>query len=267
MNRTVLQRAGSVTRRELHSFVEANRRCCETLAAVLPHTRTDMFTRYSDTVAQTIQRRPGQIVADVGAGHFCPYAAGLPASSRVRIVGIDLSLKNMEGNDSLSEKRVANVVTEGMPFADAGVDVVTSRSVLEHLTNVERFVEESARVLKPGGYSIHLLSGGLAHVALINRITPEKFGHKMLYALHPTSIGVGGQPTVYDRCTYHALKKTFDRNGFDNVNIYASFGSNYFYFLVPLFLLESLLLVALQALRVRSLAVSYLAFARRNHGA
>jgi len=55
----------------------------------------------------------------------------------------------------------------------------------------------------------------------------------------------------------------FNRNGFGEVDIYASFGSDYFYFLVPLFLLESLYLVALEALRVRSLAISYLVLARR----
>ena len=263
MGRNHLHSAALVGRRGLHRFIGANRRCCDTLAGVLPHTRVDVFTRYSDTVARTIARRPGQLVADVGAGHVVPYAAGLPVPRRTRIVGIDLSLQTMEGNDALDEKQVADVVAEGIPLADAEVDIVTSRSVLEHLSDVELFIRESARVLKQGGYSIHLFSGGLSHVALINRMIPEKLGREMLYALHPTSRGVGGQPTVYDRCHYRALKRMFNRNGFGEVDIYASFGSDYFYFLVPLFLLESLYLVALQALRVRSLAISYLVLARR----
>ncbi len=263
MGRNLLHSAALVGRRGLHTFIGANRRCCDPLAAVLPHTRVDVFTRYSDTVARTIARRPGQLVADVGAGHVAPYAAGLPVLGRTRIVGIDLSLQTMEGNDALDEKRVADVVAEGIPFPDAEVDIVTSRSVLEHLSNVELLIGETARVLKQGGYSIHLFSGGLSHVALINRMIPEKLAREMLYALHPTSRGVGGQPTVYDRCHYRAVKRMFEGNGFDQVDIYASFGSDYFYFLVPLFLLESLYLVALQTLRVRSLAVSYLVLARR----
>ena len=263
MGRNILQNAALVGRRELHTLIGVNRRWCDTLSGVLPHTRVDVFARYSETVARTIARQPGQLVVDVGAGHVAPYAAELPMLRSPRIVGIDLSHESMEGNDALDEKRVADVVAEGIPFADAEVDIVTSRSVLEHLSNVEAFIGESARVLKRGGYSIHLLSGGLSHVALINRMIPEKLARQMLYALHPTSRGVGGQPTVYDRCHYRALKRMFNRNGFDKVDIYASFGSDYFYFLVPLFLLESLLLVALQTLRVRSLAVSYLAFARR----
>lgn len=258
-----MQGAAKASRRVLHAFLAANMRCCKNLAGVLPHTREDLFTRYIETVAQTVARRSGQLVVDVGAGHTCPYAAGLPTDSRPHIVGIDLSPAAMKGNDALDEKRVADVVLGGIPFGDGEVDIVTSRSVLEHLSNVERAIEESARVLKPGGYSIHLLSGGLSHLALVNRAIPDKLARGMLYSLHPTSRGVGGQPTVYDRCRYRALKRMFERNGFDMVEIGAGFGSNYMYFFVPLFLVESLYLIALQTLRAKSLAVAYVAIARR----
>ena len=258
-----MQSAARAGRREMRALIAANRRCCEALAGVLPHTREDFSSRYVETVAQVIERNRGQLVVDVGAGHICPYAARLPTDHRPHIVGIDLSPEDMKGNDSLDEKRVSDVVVGGIPFDDGEVDIVTSRSVLEHLADVELFIGESARVLKRGGYSIHLLSGGLSHLALINRVMPEKLAREMLYALHPTSRGVGGQPTVYDRCRYGALKRMFEGNGFDTVDISASFGSNYMYFFVPLFLVESLYLIALQTLRARSLAVTYLAVARR----
>jgi SAM-dependent methyltransferase len=250
--------------RSLRAFMQANRRCCEALASVLPHTRVDIFTRYQESVARAVEQRAGQLVADVGAGHVCPYAASLPTSCRHHIVGIDLSLENMEGNDGLDEKRVADVVAEGVPFGDGEVDIVTSRSVLEHLSNVDRFLGESARVLKPGGYSIHLLSGGRSHLALINRMLPNRLSREVLFSLHPTSRGVGGHPTAYDRCHYGALKWMLNRNGFDIVEIYANFGSDYFYFLVPLFLFEALFLITLQFLRIKSTAVSYLIVARRS---
>jgi ubiquinone/menaquinone biosynthesis C-methylase UbiE len=251
----------SLGRRALSAFTSANRWACEVLAGALPHTRVDVFVRYSDIVARMIDERPDQLVVDVGAGHVCPYVTQLPAAGR--IVGVDLSLDAMKGNGALSEKRVADVVADGLPFADAEVDIVTSRSVVEHLSNIERFVEESARVLKPGGYSIHLLSGGFSHVALINRIIPQKLSVGLLYALHPTSSGAGGHPVAYDRCYYSALKELFQRSGHEDVDVYASFGSDYFYFFVPLFLLESMYLIALQTLRLKRLAMSYLVVARR----
>ena len=110
--------------------MQANRRCCEALASVLPHTRVDIFIRYRESVARAVEQRAGQLVVDVGAGHVCRYASSLPTSRRPHIVGIDLSLENMEGNDGLDEKRVADVVAEGVPFGDGDVDIVTSRSVL-----------------------------------------------------------------------------------------------------------------------------------------
>ncbi|MGH2701152.1 MAG: methyltransferase domain-containing protein [Actinomycetota bacterium] len=44
----------------------------------------------------------------------------------------------------------------------AGLKNDTSRSVLEHLDDVEAFVAEANRVLFPGGYTVHLFVGRFA---------------------------------------------------------------------------------------------------------
>lgn len=44
-----------------------------------------------------------------------------------------------------------------LPFADDEFDVVLSTSVLEHAQNTEECLREIARVLKPGGVSMHLV--------------------------------------------------------------------------------------------------------------
>lgn len=44
-------------------------------------------------------------------------------------------------------------------FADNAFDVVVSTSVLEHAQNTEELFQEIHRLLKPGGYSMHLLPG------------------------------------------------------------------------------------------------------------
>lgn len=255
--------SSSTGHRWVNAFVRLNRRTCERLAGALPHTRVDVFARYDDTVAKLIAQRPAQLVVDVGAGHLCPYADQIASSTRPRIVGVDLSPQAMDGNTALDETRIADVTAEGLPFVESEVDIVTSRSVLEHLSDLERFVIESARVLKPGGYSIHLLSGGLAPFAIVNRVVPEALSQRALYALHPASRGAGGQRTSYDHCHYRPLLEMFRRNGHDPIDIYANFGSDYLYFFAPLFVLESLYLMTIQALRLKSLAVSYLVVARR----
>jgi len=40
------------------------------------------------------------------------------------------------------------------PYEDASIDCVTSNQVIEHLTDVDFFLEEASRVLRPGGYLI-----------------------------------------------------------------------------------------------------------------
>ena len=44
-----------------------------------------------------------------------------------------------------------------IPFSDHEFDVVFSSHVLEHVEGIEEFIEETARVLKPGGLSIHIM--------------------------------------------------------------------------------------------------------------
>jgi ubiquinone/menaquinone biosynthesis C-methylase UbiE len=44
---------------------------------------------------------------------------------------------------------------ERMPFEDATFDLIVSAAVLEHVRNVDAMAEETARVLKPGGWALH----------------------------------------------------------------------------------------------------------------
>lgn len=46
-----------------------------------------------------------------------------------------------------------------IPFGDGQFDIITSTSVLEHAQNTPECFYEIARVLKPGGYALHLLPG------------------------------------------------------------------------------------------------------------
>ncbi|WP_238274148.1 MULTISPECIES: class I SAM-dependent methyltransferase [Methylobacterium] len=50
------------------------------------------------------------------------------------------------------------------PYADASLDAVVSNQVLEHVADHGRFFAETARVLRPGGVSVHLFP--LGHVAV-----------------------------------------------------------------------------------------------------
>jgi len=68
-----------------------------------------------------------------------------------------------------------------IPFDDASIDVVISTSVLEHAQNSRELFYEIKRVLKPGGYSMHMYPGKWylptephIYVPLVNWLWPRQ---------------------------------------------------------------------------------------------
>ena len=99
-----------------------------------------------------------------GAGHtaaaFAPHVA--------RVIASDITPEMLEEARKLAAARglgnmeVVAADAEALPFADAGLDLVTSRIAPHHFPDVPRFVGEVARVLKPGGT-----------FALVDNIAPD----------------------------------------------------------------------------------------------
>ena len=89
-----------------------------------------------------------------GGGHtalkFAPHVA--------RVIATDLTPRMLEKARRfiVEEKGVGNVTfreadAENLPFADAQFDLVTSRIAPHHFPDVQRFLNDCARVLMPGG--------------------------------------------------------------------------------------------------------------------
>lgn len=97
----------------------------------------------------------GGTVLDVGAGTG-NVAVKLAMDGRFdRVVAVDISpgmLREADRNAAENGVEIDTVVSEmrPMPFDDASMDLVIGCAVLHHLPDVEGFVEEVRRVLKPG---------------------------------------------------------------------------------------------------------------------
>jgi len=77
-----------------------------------------------------------------------------------RMVGVDLSQNAVDrANSSLSRRDTLSFVhgdAENLPFEEGEFDVVINVESSHSYPNLKRFIEEVARVLKPGGYFSHV---------------------------------------------------------------------------------------------------------------
>jgi SAM-dependent methyltransferase len=98
------------------------------------------------------------VVADIGAGAgIASYALQRSGASRVFAVEPDASDEVGRGAiQRLCEETLAPIEIlagwgEALPLLDASVDVAYSRQVLHHAADLECFLSEVGRILRPGG--------------------------------------------------------------------------------------------------------------------
>jgi SAM-dependent methyltransferase len=71
------------------------------------------------------------------------------------ILGIEVVASMAKEANLLGIKTVAiEADRDTWPYADASIDGIVSNQVVEHLTNIDHFLSEVSRVLKPGGILI-----------------------------------------------------------------------------------------------------------------
>ncbi len=184
----------------IEGFFEANRRVSKLVEPIFPPARLDIGAVYERVVVEIVACHPNGVVVNVGAGKRCRLAEDPGLAAGVTIVASDISSHELARNRAVSARVVADA-SKALPFADATVDVLMSRSVLEHLPNVDAFMGEAARVLKPGGHSVHLFSGRWSPYTILNRLLPHRFARRLLFALRPSVAGTSGFKAFYDRCS------------------------------------------------------------------
>jgi SAM-dependent methyltransferase len=151
-------------------------------------------------------------VLDLGAGSG--YVKEMNFKSDVHeVTGIDLD-PGIAGNSFLHHYILGSVydlsVLEGKKF-----DVVFCNSVIEHIDDAQKFVNEISSVLKPGGYFFGKTPNRHHYMPVIARLTPLSF-HKWLNKKRgrPEEHTF---PTHYRLNTPRRIKKFFDRPPFENL--------------------------------------------------
>jgi ubiquinone/menaquinone biosynthesis C-methylase UbiE len=150
----------------------------------------------------------GAAVADIGAGVGIASYALLRAGAST-VVAIEPDPSDEVGRGAI-ERLVAETSTpieivagwgEALPLPDHSVDVVYSRQVLHHATDLGRFVSEVARVARPGGLWL----------ACREHVVDDESQRQAFLRAHPVHRLAGGEnafplPQYLDALAQHDLE-------------------------------------------------------------
>ncbi len=254
--------------RTIRSFFAVNRKFCNEIEPYLPQAKMSpdrLYDLYEKIVAQYMNLKADQLVVDVGGGKSCPFAKYRNPAQKVSIIAVDISEEELKQNTDVDEKRIANIV-QGLPFGPEEVDIIASRSVLEHLESLDEFLASCKRTLKKGGYMIHLFPSKFALFALINQMLPHALSRKVLYFIRPECKDIGGFPAFYDNCYYSGISKLLKKHNFEIISVHPSYyQSGYFNFFAPLFLVSVLYEALVQAVGAKNLSSYLLLVARKKY--
>jgi SAM-dependent methyltransferase len=95
---------------------------------------------------------PGCRILEIGGG--TGYQARLLADKGYEVSSIDLPTTNYRDDQVYP---VMEYNGRRFPFPDHGFDVVFSSNLLEHVKDLAQLHRESARVLRTGGYAVHVM--------------------------------------------------------------------------------------------------------------
>lgn len=227
-----------------------------------PFTRS-LLHRHELVVAEAMNTRPGLAVLDVGGGSAAPFASHRRPELGTWLIGTDILEEQMRHNRAV-DARIVSDACRGLPLRGDSVDLVVTRSVMEHLPDNLQFLTECRRVLKRGGRAFCVMPSRRAPFAWINRLLPERLKQRLLYAFYPEWRDACGFRAHYDRCTWPEMVTAFESAGFrvERVEL-RYYQSIYFKFFVPLYVLSLIYDLTIWAMAARRLCCQMFIVAER----
>ncbi len=248
----------------LRRFIEVNRNICNKIENTISLNKPDFTELYSKLVAEYANKKKQPVIIDIGGGRLTPFVKYLNSALRYQLIVVDKNKKELEYNFS-ANKTITTDVNKELPIQPNTADIIVSRYVFEHLENLPGFILNSNKILKTDGYSIHLFSCKFAIFAILNQIFPHKLTKFLLSSLVPGSQYIRGFKTNYDHCYYSAIVDIFTKKGFsiDQIKI-SYYGSRYFSFFVPFFIISVIYEVILQSIGIKNLGSYILIVAKKD---
>lgn len=187
-----------------------------------------------ESILSLLEKNPNAKVADIGCGDG-QVTVRFKEKIGGEITGADGVKGRLEAAlDKGVDKAVCVELEKKWPFKDSSFDAVVSNQVIEHILDIDHFIKEIYRILKPGGYAVistENLSSWHNIFALV--LGYQDFSHHILTKRHisnPLSLHYGEKTcawsapdhsgvddTAYPHIkimTYKSFIKAFEEYGF-----------------------------------------------------
>jgi SAM-dependent methyltransferase len=179
---------------------------------------------------------PHHVFLDAGCGRSAEVLARFRGKASC-LVGIDLVDFNpgiANGDLKLMKGDLTNI-----QLGAGCVDLVSSRSVLEHLSYPLRVYQEMFRILKPGGHFIALTPNLWDYASLLSKLIPNRL-HPWIVRMTEGRDEKDTFPAYYRSNTSRSIHRLARQSGFDVVSLkYLGQYPSYFRFNRALFLVAA----------------------------
>jgi len=171
------------------------------ISSIIEFLWNQSMNRNISNIISLLEKDPKAVALDVGCGDGQKTALFKEKIGSNQIIGID----GISDRLSIAKYRGVKIVYADLEkkwlFPNESFDVVVSNQVIEHVIDIDHFIEEIYRILKPGGYCIistENLSGWHNIGALI--LGYQDFSHNIIRKSHvgnPFSIHYGKKTAAW----------------------------------------------------------------------
>lgn len=164
----------------------------------------ESMNRNVSNIISLLEKNTKAVVLDVGCGDGLYTTLFKQKIVCSKIIGIEgnptrIAIAKQNGVD----KVVPAELEKKWPFPNESFDVIISNQVIEHMVNIDNFISEIYRLLKPGGYcviSTENLAGWHNIGALV--LGHQDFSHNLISKKHvgnPFSIHFGEKTSAWEK--------------------------------------------------------------------
>lgn len=137
---------------------------------------THPYQRLLDKISDHL--RADATVLEIGCGRSAPVLSTMKGQA-ARLIGVDVVEFTVTDPELELWKSDVTAMTQ---VADGSIDLAFSRSVMEHIEDVDRAYAEIARVLAPGGVYIFLTPNFWDYASLIASVVPNALHGRIVRA-------------------------------------------------------------------------------------